>query len=78
MDVFVPREPWEPNFLWSITFLGRWMQFGGGMLAAWMVGKKVREKTIGSAGMGAAYLVGAAVILWAALFTRATTMRSHS
>ena len=31
---------WTKNFLFSITFLGRWMEFGAGMFAAWIVNKR--------------------------------------
>jgi peptidoglycan/LPS O-acetylase OafA/YrhL len=31
---------WTVNFLFSVTFLGRWMEFGAGMLAAWVVARR--------------------------------------
>ncbi len=37
--VWTARAPWDIEFLWSITFLGRWMEFAAGMLAAWVVAR---------------------------------------
>ena len=35
--VILKDAGWTVNFLYSVTFLGRWMEFAAGMLAAWIV-----------------------------------------
>jgi peptidoglycan/LPS O-acetylase OafA/YrhL len=36
---------WRTRFLFSVTFLGRWMEFAAGMLAAWIVAQR-RDRPI--------------------------------
>jgi len=39
--------PWVTQFLLSITFLGRWMEFAAGMTAAWIVARRVTSPLCG-------------------------------
>lgn len=41
--VYTSGASWETQFLASIFFLGRWMQFAAGMLAAWLVARAHHE-----------------------------------
>jgi len=52
---------WRPNFLFSITFLGRWMEFAAGMLAAWIVAKRRNSLLSGFAGSA---LCGSAILTY--------------
>jgi peptidoglycan/LPS O-acetylase OafA/YrhL len=52
---------WTANFLFSITFLGRWMEFGAGMLAAWLVVQRQSSPLSAVAGTS---LCAAAVLLY--------------
>ena len=36
VGVFAPHLSWTANFLLTITFMGRWLEFAAGMLAAWV------------------------------------------
>ena len=40
VGVFAPHLSWTGSFLWSITFLGRWVEFAAGILAAWIVARR--------------------------------------
>lgn len=42
--IFRDTKDWLPGFLFSITFLGRWMQFALGMWAAYVVAQHWREQ----------------------------------
>ena len=47
-DNLLADQPFTTTFLVSITFLGRWMEFGTGMGAAYLVGRARREgRTLG-------------------------------
>ena len=37
LNPIVSHQPWPGGFLITITFLGRWMEFGTGMLLAWLI-----------------------------------------
>jgi peptidoglycan/LPS O-acetylase OafA/YrhL len=62
-----PKDPanWTTNFLYSITFLGRWMEFAAGMLAAWIVAK--RRHTPMSALWGTMLSVAAVLVYFLAV-----------
>ncbi len=65
--LYTQSSPWDVQFVASVFFLGRWMQFGAGMLAAWAVARGLPARLSGGwAGTGmlslalAAYFSGLA------------------
>lgn len=45
IGAFVSGQPWPNPFLFSVFFLGRWMQFAAGMAGAWLVAQSSRRGT---------------------------------
>jgi peptidoglycan/LPS O-acetylase OafA/YrhL len=62
----VGDRPWPVYFLFSVFFLGRWMQFAAGMVAAWAVARWRRNRADGSALSGNTMILGAVVLYFLA------------
>jgi peptidoglycan/LPS O-acetylase OafA/YrhL len=56
------NSPGTDQFLPSIFFLGRWMEFAAGMISAWVVAKQVLAGSRYSAAYGLVGIVGALVL----------------
>ena len=41
-SVLTAQSTWTVQFLASVTFMGRWMEFAAGMIAAWYLAKTNR------------------------------------
>ena len=72
VGVVSPHLTWTANFLLTVTFLGRWVEFAAGMLAAWII---VARKADLPAGVGWLLLVVAFVTY--ALGTTETAARAR-
>ena len=62
---------WTGSFLLTITFLGRWMEFAGGMLAAWIVARRAWM----SVRMGWALALLAVIWYWLGAMSPAATVQ---
>lgn len=67
VGVLTAHSPWIMQFLPSVFFLGRWMQFAAGMTAAWIVARTIRTDTPYSARIGSVMLAAGLAVYAVAL-----------
>ena len=65
--IMTAHSPWLMQFLPTVFFLGRWMQFAAGMTAAWVVARAVRDDMFYSARLGLGMLAAGLLLYGTAL-----------